>query len=107
MDRHECRHCGRKFNYCRACMLKPIPWRDAGFCSKECSADFKAAQIKEEVIPVEDVEVVVIDEDTSTQSEDAVEYPYFFTDTEIKQTKKKKEKIVDYTLEEKIEDENE
>lgn len=79
MDRHECRHCGRKFNYCRSCMLKPIPWRDAGFCSKECSAAFKAVQ---EVVPTEDVEIVVIEEDTPAQEEVVEEYPYIFTTTE-------------------------
>ena len=107
MDRHECRHCGRKFNYCRSCVLKPIPWRNAGFCSRECSAAFKAASNIEEVVPVENVEVVVIEEDTSTQNENAVEYPYFFAADTTQVTKKKKRKIVDETLEEKIEDENE
>lgn len=42
MDRYVCKQCGRAYTYCRACVLKPIPWRAAGFCSRECSAAFKA-----------------------------------------------------------------
>ena len=62
MDRHICKQCGRAFNYCRGCVLKPIPYKAAGFCSTECSAAFKI----EEVVPQEDVEVVVKnDEDTT------------------------------------------
>lgn len=82
MDRHICKHCKRAFSYCRACVFKPIPYKAAGFCSPECSAAFKAAQKIEEVILEKDVEVVVIEEDTSTPKEEAIEYPYFFTATE-------------------------
>lgn len=46
MDRYICKQCGRAFNYCRACVLKPIPWRAAGFCSRECSAAFKAPKVE-------------------------------------------------------------
>ena len=90
MDRHICRHCGRPFNYCRGCVLKPIPWKAAGFCSQECSAEFKKPKI-EEVIPIENVEVVVIEEDTSTSEEEVVEYPYFFTATEENKTETQEE----------------
>ena len=76
MSIHVCKQCGRRFEYCRQCVFKPIRHMDAGFCSKECSAAFK---IKEEVVPTEDVELVVIEEGTSTQEEIVEEYPYLFT----------------------------
>lgn len=94
MDKHICRQCKKLFNYCRACVFKPIPWKEAGFCSAECSAEFKRPKI-EEVIPVEDVEVVVIEEDTSTPKEDAIEYPYFFTTTEEDVIEIKEENEID------------
>lgn len=90
MDKHICRQCKKVFNYCRACVFKPIPWKAAGFCSKECSAEFKKPKI-EEVIPIEDVEVVVIEEDTSTPIEDAIECPYFFTATKEDTIEEKEE----------------
>ena len=90
MDRHICRQCKRAFNYCRACVFKPIPWKDAGFCSKECSAEFKKPKL-EEVVQFEDVEVVVIEEDTSTPKENAIEYPYFFTVTKEYEIETKEE----------------
>ena len=89
MDRHTCKQCGKVYNYCRSCVLSPIPWRAAGFCSRECSAEFKKPKI-EEVIPVEDVEVIKPDEDTSTSEEEIVEYPHFFDITESTNTPKKK-----------------
>ncbi len=72
MDKHVCKQCGHIYNYCRACMLKAIPWKAAGFCSKECSAEFKKPKpVVEEIIPViEDVEVVVINDKDMTISED-------------------------------------
>lgn len=83
MDKHICKQCGKAFNYCRSCLLKPIPYKAAGFCSKECSAEFKKPKIEEVV--QEDVEVVEPDKDTST-SEETVAYPYFFAEsTEIKE----------------------
>lgn len=71
MDRHICKQCGRPFNYCRACVFKPISYKEAGFCSSECSAEFKKPKpVVEEVIPVvEDVEVVVLDDKDMTISE--------------------------------------
>lgn len=77
MSVHVCKQCGLRFEYCRSCVFKPIYYKDLGFCSKACFAESK-----KEVIPTEDVEVVVIEEDTSTPKEDAIEYPYFFTTTE-------------------------
>jgi hypothetical protein len=75
MKEHVCRKCGAVYKYCRGCLIKPIPWKAAGFCSKECSAEFK------EVIQ-KDVEVVINDKDASTSEEENVEYPYFFTQIE-------------------------
>ena len=78
MDKHICKQCGKTFNYCRACVFKKIPYKEAGFCSKECSAEFKNPKIiVEEIIPVvkefipdmEDVEVVVINNKDMTISE--------------------------------------
>ena len=60
MDIHVCKQCGRRFAYCRACVFKPIYYKDLGFCSKECYD-----QSKKEVIQ-KDVEVVITDRDTST-----------------------------------------
>ena len=90
MDIHVCKQCGLHFEYCRACVFKPIYYKDAGFCSKECH---QASKNKiEEVVPTEDVEVVVIkEEDTSTPTEDAIEYPYFFTATEEEVIEEKEE----------------
>ena len=61
MDIHVCKRCGLRFVYCRACVFKPIYYKDLGFCSKECYEESK-----KEVIPAEDVEVVITDRDTST-----------------------------------------
>ena len=36
MNIHVCKQCGSQFIYCRACVFKPIRYKDAGFCSKEC-----------------------------------------------------------------------
>ena len=69
MKKHICKNCGQIYNYCRACVLTPIPYKEAGFCSKKCSAEFKAQKI-EEVILVEDVEVVITNKDTSTSEEE-------------------------------------
>lgn len=60
MDRYVCKQCGRAYNYCRACVLKPIPWRAAGFCSRECSAAFKAP--KTEIPEIVEVSTDVINE---------------------------------------------
>lgn len=92
MKKHICKNCGRTYDYCRGCLLSPIPYKEAGFCSKECSAEFKNKKI-EEVIQIEDVEVVIDKEDTSASEEEIVEYPYFFT--EIKEEEKEENDIND------------
>lgn len=91
MSVHVCKQCGDKFEYCRACVFRPIRYKDLGFCSKKCYETSK--NIIEEVVPLEDVEVVVIEEDTSTPIEEAIEYPYFFTATEEEIIEEKEEKI--------------
>lgn len=76
MDRHYCKQCGRAFNYCSSCALKKIPHKAAGFCSKECSAAFKAPKIEiPEVVEVATPEIVpvevenFIENDTSEEVE--------------------------------------
>ena len=82
MKKHTCKNCGCVFEYCRGCLLSPIPHKDAGYCSKACYEESKTPKV-EEVAQIEDVEVVVvIDRDTSTSEEEIVEYPNFFTEEE-------------------------
>ena len=66
MDIHVCKHCGSHFVYCRQCVFKPIRYKDAGFCSKEC---YEASKIEipqavevEEILAVETEEVVIDNE---------------------------------------------
>ena len=58
-----CKRCQKTYSYCRACLLSPISYKANGYCSKECS---DVALNKKEVIPAEDVEVVITDRDIST-----------------------------------------
>ena len=77
MKQHICKNpkCNEVYEYCRGCLLRPISYKENGYCSLACQ---EASKIKiEEVVPIEDVEVVVIDEDTSTPTESAIEYPFF------------------------------
>ena len=62
--KHICRQCQRVYTYCRGCMLSPILYHENGFCSTTCETAFKNKQ--KEVIPAEDVEVVITDRDIST-----------------------------------------
>ena len=63
MKKHICRNCGLTYEYCRGCLLSPISYKENGYCSKICQ---EASKTKiEEVIPKEDVEVVITDRDTS------------------------------------------
>lgn len=80
---HVCKQCGLRFEYCRQCVFKPIRYKDLGFCSKACYEISNNPKI-EEVIPAEDVEVVVMKEDASTPIEEVAERPYFFTEVEEK-----------------------
>lgn len=95
MKKHICKQCNKIYEYCRGCLLSPISYKENGFCSETCQEAFKTKT--EEVVPIEDVEVVVIEEDTSTPIEDAAEYPYFFTATEEEIIEEKEENdINDY-----------
>ena len=60
MTKHTCKNCNRIFEYCRGCLLSPIPYKDAGFCSKEC---YEASKIK--VVPT--VEIKPIKEEVLTE----------------------------------------
>ena len=99
MSIHVCKQCGDKFEYCRACVFRPVRYKDLGYCTKDC---YEASKNKiEEVVPVEDVEVVVIkiEEDTSTPIEEASECPYFFTATEEETIEEKEENKEDDHIE--------
>lgn len=91
MSVHVCKQCERRFEYCRACVFKPIYYKDAGYCSREC---YKASKNKIKEVVQQDVEVVVIEEDTSAPTE-AIEYPYFFTATEEDENEEKEENNTD------------
>ena len=98
MSIHVCKQCGDKFEYCRACVFRPVKYKDLGFCSKNCYEESKTKI--EEVVPTKDVEVVVInEEDTSTPIEEAIEYPYFFTATEEETIEEKEENKEDDYIE--------
>ena len=62
--KHICHQCQRVYIYCRGCLLSPILHYEHGFCSKTCEEAFKNKI--EEVIPTEDVEVIITDRDIST-----------------------------------------
>ena len=55
MDIHVCKQCGSHFVYCRACVFRPIRYKDKGFCSKECYEASKNViePIEEEIITVD------------------------------------------------------
>lgn len=87
MKKHTCKNpsCNRIFEYCRGCLLSPIPHKDAGFCSKECyEASKKVVEpivekveiepIVEEIIAVEEAQPIVedtqpIEEEISVEAE--------------------------------------
>lgn len=60
MSKYICKQCQKKYEYCRGCLLSPISYKENGYCSKACQ------EASKEVIPTEDVEVVINDEDIST-----------------------------------------
>ena len=64
MRTHICQQCGKTYDYCRACLISPILYKELGFCSEQCRD--KSKNKIEEVIPTEDVEVVITDGDTPT-----------------------------------------
>ena len=82
MSRYTCRQCGKVYNYCRSCTLTPMPWKAAGFCSKECSAANKAPKIEIPEIINEPIQ------------EEIVEVPANVVETEIKPKVKKRPKVI-------------
>ena len=58
MDIHVCKQCGSRFVYCRACTFRPVRYKDAGFCSKECYEASKNIIVEPEIIE----EVVLVEE---------------------------------------------
>jgi hypothetical protein len=64
MDKHICKKCQGVYEYCRGCLLRPISYKENGFCSITCQEAYNQKQ--KEVIPAEDVEVIITDRDTST-----------------------------------------
>lgn len=65
MDIHVCKQCGTRFVYCRACVFRPIRYKDAGFCSKEC---YEASKKVVEHI-VDDISIIEVDESLVEQTE--------------------------------------
>lgn len=63
MNIHVCKQCGSRFEYCRKCVFRPVRYKDAGFCSKEC---YEAS--KNKVEPIEDkiVETTLVEEVVSS-----------------------------------------
>ena len=63
MSIHVCKQCNSRFEYCRACVFRPIRYKDNGFCSKEC---YEASKIEipntVEIIPMEDEVLAVVTE---------------------------------------------
>lgn len=85
MEKHTCKHCNRIFEYCRGCLLSPIPHKDAGFCSKECYEASKnvvepivTVEIEEPIVevnnelPTEPIEEETIVENLSTEDVEPV-----------------------------------
>lgn len=70
MNIHICKQCGSRFAYCRACVFRPIRYKDKGFCSKEC---YEASKIeiptKTEIQPIEEEILVVEAEEVFTEDE--------------------------------------
>ena len=68
MKKHICKNpeCNKVYEYCRGCLLRPVSYKENGYCSKQCE---EASKIKiEEVIPTEDVEVVINENEDMTIS---------------------------------------
>jgi hypothetical protein len=88
MSIHVCKQCGSRFEYCRACVFRPIRYKDKGFCSKECYEASKIEipekvemePIKEEILTIETEEVFVEDEISEIEEEietDEVEIEFY------------------------------
>jgi len=98
MDIHVCKQCGSQFVYCRACTFRPVRYKDAGFCSKECYEASKnkvvpavESQIIEEVVLVEEPEQIdeIIEEENEIGVITPVETPVIETIAVVEPTIKK------------------
>ena len=74
MSIHVCKQCGSRFEYCRMCVFRPIRYKDAGFCSKECyeaSKNVVAPTVKIEPI-VEEISIVepIVEDEVESSIED-------------------------------------
>lgn len=65
MKKHICRNCSKVYEYCRGCLILPISYKENGYCSKACQ---DAAQKQKEVIPTEDVEGIINNEEDTSMS---------------------------------------
>ncbi len=70
MDIHVCKQCGSRFVYCRACVFRPVRYKDNGFCSKEC---YESSKIKVKPIVEEVVETISVEDITPIEEEVSVE----------------------------------
>ena len=71
MSIHVCKQCGSRFEYCRACVFRPIRYKDKGFCSKECYEASKIEipeQITIEVeVPISQIVKIVTEDEVSEE----------------------------------------
>lgn len=72
MSRHTCKNpsCNCIFEYCRACTFRPVRYKDAGFCSKECYETSKNVVVQ--VVEPEVIEDTVVVEEPK-QIEEIIE----------------------------------
>lgn len=57
-NKYICQNCGKQFEYCRACIFKPIYYHEAGFCSEQCCAEYRnksKTETLEQEVPVANV----------------------------------------------------
>ena len=75
MEKHTCKHCNCIFEYCRGCLLSPIPHKDAGFCSKECYEASKNKVVPEviEIISVGEIQPITEEVSIGVETETIIE----------------------------------
>ena len=64
--RYTCSVCGKIYDYCRACVLTPIPHKESGLCSIEC---YRVS--KNQVVPSVEPEPIV--EEVLTEDTEPIE----------------------------------
>ena len=70
MSIHVCKQCGSRFEYCRACVFRPIRYKDKGFCSKECYEASKNVVELEPIVEEITTEEVVVENGNEPLVED-------------------------------------